>query len=363
VNVPVPDFSDNLYPNFALEELETKLFSYAGRMDRCLDTMRIIDAWMGHPHCTFPTIHIAGTNGKGSVAIKMAKALESTGRRVGLYTSPHLATFRERAQINGEIISEEFVLSFLPRLFSFVEEEGLQPTFFELLTALAFSYFAREKVDIAVIETGLGGRLDATNVIMPILSIITSISLEHTEILGATLEEILKEKEGIIKPGVPVVRGSKVAGFYDLENRATARKALEILQVPEEAISLGLLYRPPCRFEIAEPSSPVILDVAHNPDGLMRFREALEEFYPGQKFHVYLALGKTKDLTGALHEIEQFASKITFVSNGHPRLRPGETLDFQLDHPAVVCGSFYIMEEARRVIQRRLGERGRLTQR
>lgn len=170
-----------------------------------IETMKEFDARFGYPHKKFMTIHIAGTNGKGSVSHMLASALASAGLKVGLYTSPHLMDFRERIKINGEMISRERVFDFLTEWKEFMLEQ--KPSFFEITTAMAFDYFAKERVDIAVIETGLGGRLDSTNVITPILSIITNIALDHCEHLGYTLPEIAVEKAGIIKPEVPVVVG------------------------------------------------------------------------------------------------------------------------------------------------------------
>jgi len=177
-----------------------------------IETMKAFDEAMGHPHRDYRTVHIAGTNGKGSTSHMLASALASCGLKTGLYTSPHLKDFRERARIveNGSYryISREDVESFLDRWKPFFEAE--RPSFFEITTAMAFDWFRKERVDIAVIETGLGGRLDSTNVITPELSVITNIGLEHCQHLGFTLEEIAGEKAGIIKPGVPVVIGEFV---------------------------------------------------------------------------------------------------------------------------------------------------------
>lgn len=164
-----------------------------------------LDEHFGHPHQKFKSIHIAGTNGKGSCSHSIASVLQSAGYKVGLYTSPHLIDFRERIKVNGVCISEQVVVDFVEHERAFFEP--LHPSFFELTTALAFKYFADQKVDFAVIEVGLGGRLDCTNIITPILSVITNISLDHTQFLGDTLEKIAREKAGIIKRGVPVVIG------------------------------------------------------------------------------------------------------------------------------------------------------------
>ena len=170
-----------------------------------LETTLKLDEHFEHPHEHFRCIHVAGTNGKGSVSHSIAALLQVFGYRVGLYTSPHLVDFRERIRVNGTPISEEYVVDFLNKEKTFLDT--LSPSFFEITTAMAFKYFRDMNVDIAVIEVGLGGRLDCTNIITPILSVITNISFDHTQFLGSTLEEIAREKAGIIKMGVPVVIG------------------------------------------------------------------------------------------------------------------------------------------------------------
>lgn len=164
-----------------------------------------LDNHLGNPHRKFRTIHVAGTNGKGSCSHTIAAILQSAGYKVGLYTSPHLIDFRERIRVNGKPASKDFVVDFVEKERDFFEP--LQPSFFELTTAMAFTFFAQENVDVAVIEVGLGGRLDCTNIIIPDLSIITNISLDHIQFLGNTLEKIAAEKAGIIKEGIPVVIG------------------------------------------------------------------------------------------------------------------------------------------------------------
>ncbi len=170
-----------------------------------LETTHKLDEHFGHPHQQFKTIHIAGTNGKGSCSHTIAAILQCAGYRVGLFTSPHLIDFRERIRINGEMIPEEYIVNFVEEHRSFFEP--LHPSFFELTTAMAFRYFADQKVDVAVIEVGMGGRLDCTNIIHPDLCIITNIGFDHIQYLGNTLTKIAKEKAGIIKEGVPVVIG------------------------------------------------------------------------------------------------------------------------------------------------------------
>lgn len=170
-----------------------------------LDTTLKLDEHFDHPHEHFRSIHVAGTNGKGSVSHTIAALLQVFGYRVGLYTSPHLVDFRERIRVDGRPISEDYVCDFLSKEQQFLDT--LSPSFFEITTAMAFKYFRDMDVDIAVIEVGLGGRLDCTNIITPILSVITNISFDHTQFLGSTLEEIAREKAGIIKTGVPIVIG------------------------------------------------------------------------------------------------------------------------------------------------------------
>lgn len=173
-----------------------------------LENTLALDEHFNHPHTHFLSIHIAGTNGKGSCSHSLAAILQAEGYKVGLYTSPHLVDFRERIKVNGKMIPEQYVIDFVRNERSFFEP--LHPSFFELTTALAFKYFAEQKVDIAIIEVGLGGRLDCTNIITPILSVITNISLDHTQFLGNSLAEIAGEKAGIIKQGVPTIIGEAV---------------------------------------------------------------------------------------------------------------------------------------------------------
>jgi len=172
-----------------------------------LNNTLAFDQYFDQPHRHFKTIHVAGTNGKGSVSHLLASVLAEAGYKTGLYTSPHLKDFRERIKINGEMISETEVVDFVNQHHGIIEE--LQPSFFEMTVAMAFDYFARQKVDVAIIEVGLGGRLDSTNIITPCLSIITNIAFDHTALLGNTLAQIAGEKAGIIKPAIPVVIGQK----------------------------------------------------------------------------------------------------------------------------------------------------------
>ena len=185
----------------------TPLFQNVGKdaYKEGLENTLLLDKHFNHPHQQYQTIHIAGTNGKGSCSHTLAAILQEAGYKVGLYTSPHLVDFRERIRVNGTCIPEERVIRFVEEERAFFEP--LHPSFFEITTALAFLYFAEQKVDIAVIEVGLGGRLDCTNIISPLLSVITNISFDHVQFLGNTLDKIASEKAGIIKPDTPVVIG------------------------------------------------------------------------------------------------------------------------------------------------------------
>ena len=179
-----------------------------------LNTTIALDKYFNHPHQKFRSIHIAGTNGKGSVSHMLAGIMQQAGYKTGLYTSPHLKDFRERIRINGRPVDKNFVVDFVSCQYPVLEE--LSPSFFEMSVAMAFDYFAREQVDIAVVETGMGGRLDSTNIITPLLSVITNIGMDHTEFLGDSLPLIAREKAGIIKPGVPVVIGELQEEIKDI---------------------------------------------------------------------------------------------------------------------------------------------------
>ena len=171
------------------------------------NTIKLCDA-LNNPQEKFKTIHVAGTNGKGSVSHMLASILQTAGLKTGLYTSPHLKDFRERIKVNGEMINEKFVIDFTEKINPLIEK--IEPSFFEITVAMAFDYFAEQKVDIAIIETGLGGRLDSTNIIIPELSVITNIGWDHMNLLGDSLEKIALEKAGIIKMAVPVVIGETI---------------------------------------------------------------------------------------------------------------------------------------------------------
>jgi dihydrofolate synthase/folylpolyglutamate synthase len=356
-----------------------------------IDAMRTASPLLGNPEKAFPAIHVTGTNGKGSVTHKIARALQSAGLRVGLYTSPHLISFCERIQINGVPIPEETARLGLLKLFEL--EKKL--FFFEIATLLAFEYFRDNKVDIAIVEVGIGGRHDATNIVQPILSIITSVACDHEDLLGSTLEKIAYEKAGIIKLGIPVVIGPKAdfaviretaamshsplykveaePGFYDVENTAIARKALEILPYQCQDIETGLKSRPACRFE---QIGNVIFDVAHNPAGICRLLEAIEFHFPGRPFSVLIGMSRDKDVRKCLKMLAEKASHLYLVPS--PALKAmsveemveilrqdriacftaGLTIQENIakaltaEELLVVCGSFYIMKEAREEVVR-----------
>jgi dihydrofolate synthase/folylpolyglutamate synthase len=207
----VPSYLKNMNYEQTIDFLYTQLpmFQRTGpaAYKNNLDNTHALDRMFNHPHRRFKTIHVAGTNGKGSVSHLLASMLQNAGYRVGLYTSPHLLNFRERIKINGQMVSEENVCHFVEEFQQKNKVEKLEPSFFELTVMMAFDYFEQQKVDVAVIEVGLGGRLDSTNIINPEISIITNISLDHTNLLGKTIPEIAAEKAGIIKQNTPVIIG------------------------------------------------------------------------------------------------------------------------------------------------------------
>lgn len=206
-----------------------------------LDNTHELDTYFGHPHRRFRAVHVAGTNGKGSVSHMIASVLQEAGYRTGLYTSPHLKDFRERIRINGQMIGEEDVISFVTAHDGIIR--GVQPSFFELTVAMAYDYFARMKVDVAVIEVGMGGRLDSTNIITPELSVITNIGHDHMEFLGDTLAAVAGEKAGIIKEGIPVVIGETQAAIKDVfRDRAALKNAPLVFADRIFSCRLGRIY-------------------------------------------------------------------------------------------------------------------------
>ena len=196
-----------------------------------------LDNHLGNPHRKFRTIHVAGTNGKGSCSHTLASVMQAAGYKVGLYTSPHLIDFRERIRVNGKPAEKEFVVRFVEKEKGFFEP--LNPSFFELTTAMAFTYFAEQQVDVAIVEVGLGGRLDCTNIITPDLCIITNISPDHVQFLGDTLAQIAGEKAGIIKPGVPVVIGESTPETKEVFLAKAAEEESPIIFAENERVVMG----------------------------------------------------------------------------------------------------------------------------
>ncbi|MGI6526063.1 MAG: bifunctional folylpolyglutamate synthase/dihydrofolate synthase [Caldicoprobacterales bacterium] len=345
---------------------------------------------LGNPHTTFPTVHVAGTNGKGSVTAMTASMLHKAGYRVGMFVSPYLENFTERIQIGYQEIPREELAVLTREVKEQIERmvgDGFNhPTVFEVVTALGFLWFARQKVDIAVIEVGLGGRLDATNVILPLVSVITSISYDHTGILGSTLPEIAFEKGGIIKPGVPVVsypqaeQAEKVleelakkhgcsyypvssnqvrerystfpeqcfdfswrketfkgltislAGKHQQLNAACALSCIMILKemgfnISTEAIYSGLKHsRWPGRLEMARSNPSVLLDGAHNPSGAAALAEAVKLFFSDKEICLILGVLCDKDVENVTSILCSFADKVTVTMPDSPRSTPAEEL-------------------------------------
>lgn len=308
-----------------------------------LENTRRLDEHLGHPHRSFRTIHVAGTNGKGSCSHTLAAILQEAGYRTGLYTSPHLVDFRERIRINGQPIPEAYVVRFVEEERGFFEP--LHPSFFELTAAMAFRYFADEGVEVAVIEVGLGGRLDCTNIIRPDLCIITNISLDHIQFLGNTPAAIAAEKAGIIKPGVPVVIGettpetrpvfqqqaaregapiywaeeraeaeclsveTELKGLYQLKNTRTLLTALPLLQqagyrISEADIRSGFAHV--CeltglmgRWQKLQDSPTLVCDTGHNTGGMRYIVEQLRQ-QPCRQLHIVIGMVNDKDIHGVL---------------------------------------------------------------
>ncbi len=334
--------------------------AYKNNLDNTIALCNFLD----NPHDKFPSIHIAGTNGKGSTSHMLASILQENGYKTGLYTSPHLKDFRERIRINGEKISESFVIEFTKRTKEITE--NIQPSFFELTVAMAFDYFSQNKVDVAIIETGMGGRLDSTNVITPLLSIITNISYDHMAFLGNTLDAIASEKGGIIKQNIPVVIGEShpetsnlfkekaiekkspivfadlmftanttksdlffqecevkdvttgqtenfkldLTGNYQISNLKTVLAAEKILidlgfkiDTSREKVALQQVKKNTGlrgRWDILSEDPLIIADVAHNKAGIQEILNQLSKSYDFSKVHFILGFVKDKDVSSVL---------------------------------------------------------------
>jgi dihydrofolate synthase/folylpolyglutamate synthase len=333
-----------------------------------LEQMNLLHDAVGCPMDNLKVVHIAGSNGKGSTAVKIANTLHLSKYKVGLFTSPHISSFRERIQINGVPVSEEQVVTNLREVFGIIDEKGITSTFFEIVTVLALKIFIIEEVEVVVLETGLGGRLDATNIVKhPLLSVITSIGLEHTHILGDTIEKIALEKGGIIKEDCPVLVGNnlpklvmkqcaeerKASAFYecddilgdgesndkaldyDAENSRIATAALTLLsavltdkRILQHTISQGVKARPPCRFEEISVSTnnarqvTAILDVAHNPQALEQLFSKIQSKYPGASARIVVGMSADKDIRKCSDITLDFVSdpsKVHLVESSNPR--------------------------------------------
>jgi dihydrofolate synthase/folylpolyglutamate synthase len=326
----------------------------------------ILSEHLGNPEKKIKCIHVAGTNGKGSTSHLLASVLQEAGYKTGLYTSPHLKDFRERIKINGQDISEEFVCEFINKHKSFFEQNQL--SFFEMTVGLAFDYFVNDNVDIAIIEVGMGGRLDSTNIITPLVSVITNIGLDHTQFLGNTTELIAAEKAGIIKNNVPVVIGeyspetrnvflakakaenaaiyfasdlivetfpSALIGDYQVHNKKTVLQTIKILQevsdfeISEENCKNGFLdvvtnTHLKGRWQILRYNPKVICDTAHNKDGLKITLNQLQK-EPFSKLHFVLGVVNDKDLTEILPLFPENAN-FYFSKPNIPRGLNAETL-------------------------------------
>ena len=304
-----------------------------------IETMEAFDHFLWHPHRDFRIIHVAGTNGKGSVSSMLASVLMGMGHRVGLYTSPHLVDFRERIKVNGEMITQEAVLDFLERTEGFVDEND--PSFFEITTAMAFDYFAGCEVDYAVVECGLGGRLDSTNIVTPVLSVITSIGLDHTDILGDTEEKIAYEKGGIIKPGVPVVVG------------AVSEAVQKVLSDIAQERGADIYFTPPMSDEFE-----------NNPEGDSIIKAFLDEFLPQMDLKGDYQGENLLTVMQSVHvlypEISDSDLEIVMDSIFHAAKRTGFRGRWEVlsEKPFVVCdiapnphGIRPVMEQLKRVYQ------------
>ena len=382
-----------------------KLISYQYNASTfSLDRMVKMLEYAGNPHKRFPSIHITGTKGKGSTSIMIATILEYTGLKTGLFTSPHLIDLKERIQINHQNMSEEEFACVLNDIRPYIQhlrdtEPSASPTFFEILTAVAMLYFKKERVEMAVLEVGLGGRLDSTNVVTPLLSIITNVGFDHTAILGNTLSSIAYEKAGIIKQGVPVVsavedsgalsviektckekdtrlyllernicieeiRSPKsergllckirtwrhtydniflpLVGMHQAKNCALALGALEIMReqgaisIDDETIRKALAQvHCPARIEVIGKNPLIILDYAHTVDSMRFLRMSLLENFKFHKLVLILGFAQDKDLDNILKEIVTVGDSIIVTRSKNPRAAPPEDLSQRIER---LCG-------------------------
>jgi dihydrofolate synthase/folylpolyglutamate synthase len=351
------------------------------------NTLKLCEA-LDNPHAKFKSIHVAGTNGKGSTSHMIAAILQSAGYKTGLYTSPHLKDFRERIKVNGAMLSQRFIVDLTEQMKPLIEE--IEPSFFEITVAMAFSWFALQKVDVAIIEVGLGGRLDSTNIIKPEVSVITNIGYDHMNLLGDTLQKIAAEKAGVIKKGVPVVVGETLpetkeifkqkalavgseiqfanevrwvadwktekhhlfvtvadkhndervsyelalSGLYQTKNLLTVLETIHVLRlvgwkIEESALHRGLrdvkkLTGLHGRWEIIHNQPITVLDVGHNEDGLRQIAEQLEHC-AYQRLHIVIGMVKDKEISKVLALLPGNA-QYYFTKAQIPRALPEEEL-------------------------------------
>lgn len=356
---------------YSFVDYSLKHVSELAKADFNLDRMFALMDALGNPQAKYPIIHVAGTKGKGSTSALCASALTAAGYKVGLYTSPHLEDYVERIQIDGSPLTHERLATLVDVIRPAVAKIPKLTTF-EITTAIAFLAFAEANVDASVIEVGLGGRLDATNIVTPRVSVITSLSMDHMAVLGDTLAKIAGEKAGIIKGGIPVVSspqkeeaigvllrvareknapltligrevqyqslsasldGQKflihhseflipLLGSHQLTNAATAYAALKAsgINVSDEAIQTGFSQvKWPARFEVARREPPVIFDSAHNDDSFAKLRETLDAFFPGRPVYLIFGASEDKNLAGMLREMKPKIRKLIVTRADHPR--------------------------------------------
>lgn len=388
---------------YSFVDYSLKKASELAKADFNLDRMRALMALLGNPQEKYPTLHVAGTKGKGSTSALMAAALTAAGYRTGLYTSPHLQDYCERIQIDGQPVSHAGLVELVEQVKPAVARIPRLTTF-EITTALAFLYFAQQEVDAAVVEVGLGGRLDATNVIVPRVSVITSLSYDHMAVLGNTLTLIAGEKAGIIKPGVPVVSAPQAAealaviertaqergcaltligrdvsfeagehsldgqsftlsdaagrqgafripllGRHQVVNAATAWTALHAagLGLDDDAIRRGFAaVRWPCRFQIVRREPPVVLDSAHNTDSFEKLAQTLDDYFPNRPVTLIFGSSEDKDLGGMLAALGRRLALVIATRADHPRALAAEKILEQARQMGMRCEAVIPVEAA-----------------
>lgn len=350
-----------------------------------LHNIKLLSSHLNHPEQEFKSIHVGGTNGKGSCSHMLASILQEAGYKVGLYTSPHLKDFRERIRINGQMILKQNLVDFVIQHKVFFEQQNL--SFFEMTVGLAFQTFAEKKVDVAIIEVGMGGRLDATNIIQPELSVITNIGLDHTKFLGDTLSKIAREKAGIIKPKIPVVIGEKhpetesvfrqtaqdnsseiyfaedenfelfetdLKGLYQRKNQQTVLQAIEILKskdwkISDKTIAKGLANvikntNFQGRWQILSQHPLCIADTAHNLEGITYVANQLQTL-EYKTLHLVMGFVNDKDVKSLLN-LFPYDAKYYFSAPNIPRAKPVEDLKDELQNTALEKQFFSTLIEA-----------------